>query len=322
MQSKGDRTTKGLLVYWTFKEMRRVRKLAEKLVQMPLGEGKKDLRAGPPFELPYQLNISTEEVDRWAGHVDVFEASNNLIRDIIRSDPDTDDAFLAHLLADDANSLAIARSLAQGFANEAETTTAEFLKVARILDEAVRGFSINGFHGAFWRDVTLDGFLGSFVDPVDIGNPDNSAMIQRIELPEDDPRRMPYYRPRIDQSRLDYVRDWVKRGAPDSEPSGQIGIASEPSPKAEADTVDQVARAVFSMAEAPGFEKDIKPLFREMPDRSSMLFVFDLHNYDHVKEHAIRILETLVDGSMPCTGRWPEERIQLFRNWIDTDFGR
>ena len=65
----------------------------------------------------------------------------------------------------------------------------------------------------------------------------------------------------------------------------------------------------------PGFEQDIKPLFRE-DDREAMDFIFDLWNYDDVREQAENILDRLEDGSMPCDGEWPAEQIELFRRWI------
>lgn len=67
---------------------------------------------------------------------------------------------------------------------------------------------------------------------------------------------------------------------------------------------------------APGFEQDIKPLFRE-DDREAMEYIFDLWKYDDVREQAEIILERLEDGSMPCDGEWPAEQIELFRRWID-----
>ena len=65
----------------------------------------------------------------------------------------------------------------------------------------------------------------------------------------------------------------------------------------------------------PGFAQDIKPLFRE-EDRDAMVYVFDLWEYNDVRDQADTILERLEDGSMPCDGEWPEERIELFRDWI------
>jgi hypothetical protein len=64
-----------------------------------------------------------------------------------------------------------------------------------------------------------------------------------------------------------------------------------------------------------GFDKDIRPLFRES-DRLEMDFVFDLWSHDEVTANAERILERLDDGTMPCDAPWPDERIQLFRAWV------
>lgn len=68
--------------------------------------------------------------------------------------------------------------------------------------------------------------------------------------------------------------------------------------------------------EAVGYERDIRPLFREK-DVSSMSFAFDLQSYDDVRANANGILAKLSNGSMPCDGAWPEEKVELFRNWVD-----
>ena len=51
-------------------------------------------------------------------------------------------------------------------------------------------------------------------------------------------------------------------------------------------------------------------------DRQSAQFVFDLWSYADVSKHAEGILNRLRDGSMPCDGTWPEDRINLFARWI------
>jgi hypothetical protein len=74
------------------------------------------------------------------------------------------------------------------------------------------------------------------------------------------------------------------------------------------------------VAEEPaGFERDIRPLFRE-GDIESMSFAFDLASYEDVRANADQIYQRLADGSMPCDGRWPAEQVQRFRTWIDTGF--
>jgi truncated hemoglobin YjbI len=67
--------------------------------------------------------------------------------------------------------------------------------------------------------------------------------------------------------------------------------------------------------ETLSFAKHIKPLFRRR-DRQSMQFAFDLWTYSEVSEHADAILERLRNGSMPCDGAWPPERIAVFAHWI------
>lgn len=63
------------------------------------------------------------------------------------------------------------------------------------------------------------------------------------------------------------------------------------------------------------FAADIRPLFRDR-DRQSMLMAFDLGAYDDVRANAENILDRLADGSMPCDDPWPEDRIDLFRRWV------
>ncbi|MER7246972.1 hypothetical protein [Kribbella sp. NPDC000426] len=69
--------------------------------------------------------------------------------------------------------------------------------------------------------------------------------------------------------------------------------------------------------EPPGFESDIKPLFREK-DRQAMLRFFDLWSYDDVSEHSDRILARLRAGTMPCDTAWPEAQTDLFQQWTES----
>lgn len=54
--------------------------------------------------------------------------------------------------------------------------------------------------------------------------------------------------------------------------------------------------------EAVGYERAIRPLFREK-DVTSMSKAFDLASYDDVRAHADGILARVADGSMPCDAR-------------------
>ena len=53
-------------------------------------------------------------------------------------------------------------------------------------------------------------------------------------------------------------------------------------------------------------------------DRQSMKFVFDLWSHDDVTQHATAIAERLRNGSMPCDGAWPAERVRVFERWVDS----
>jgi len=64
-----------------------------------------------------------------------------------------------------------------------------------------------------------------------------------------------------------------------------------------------------------GFEADIKPLFREK-DRDAMRRAFDLWSHDDVVAHADAIAARLADGTMPCDGSWPADRVERFRQWV------
>jgi hypothetical protein len=68
--------------------------------------------------------------------------------------------------------------------------------------------------------------------------------------------------------------------------------------------------------EVVGYERDIRPLFREK-DVSSMSKAFDLASYNDVRANADKILAKVADGSMPCDGAWPQDRVELFRSWVD-----
>lgn len=69
----------------------------------------------------------------------------------------------------------------------------------------------------------------------------------------------------------------------------------------------------------PGYEADIRPLFRER-DRRSMAFMFDLWSLEDVKANAGAILAAVSAGDMPCDGAWPEDRVALFKAWVDAGY--
>jgi Ferritin-like len=80
---------------------------------------------------------------------------------------------------------------------------------------------------------------------------------------------------------------------------------------------DDAEEVVMSAdGETVSFANDIQPLFRE-GDRKAMRFAFDLWSYDDVAGNADGILARLQEGSMPCDGAWPAERVDVFRRWVE-----
>ena len=66
------------------------------------------------------------------------------------------------------------------------------------------------------------------------------------------------------------------------------------------------------------FAVDIRPLFRDSPDIDSMKeYGLDLSSYEDVKAQAGAIYARLEDGSMPCDGPWPANRMELFKQWME-----
>jgi hypothetical protein len=65
-----------------------------------------------------------------------------------------------------------------------------------------------------------------------------------------------------------------------------------------------------------GFERDIKPLFREK-DRGAMMQAFDLFDYADVADNADAIIGAVRSGQMPCDGAWPDADVEKLQKWID-----
>jgi hypothetical protein len=51
-----------------------------------------------------------------------------------------------------------------------------------------------------------------------------------------------------------------------------------------------------------------------------MTFALDLWSAADVQAHADDILQRLRDGTMPCDGAWPAEKIEVFRRWTQSGF--
>ena len=107
-------------------------------------------------------------------------------------------------------------------------------------------------------------------------------------------------------------------------PSTQVSTRSEEARRVSSTVVPSTSvpsspqEDVNMPAPKMSFEADIKSLFREK-DRDSMRRAFDLWSYADVQAHAAAIAERLKNGSMPCDGAWPPERVELFERWVEQD---
>jgi CDGSH-type Zn-finger protein/truncated hemoglobin YjbI len=91
--------------------------------------------------------------------------------------------------------------------------------------------------------------------------------------------------------------------------------AARPSSLATAEPEEAPAVVTPDPDEPVSFERHVRGLFRPR-DRGSMRSTFDLWSHDDVAGHAEAILARLRDGSMPCDGAWPADRLDVFDRWI------
>ncbi len=325
-EDKGDRTPRGLLLLWAFDEMRHLKKIAQKMVRLPLRKNYDGVTAGPPFQLPYTLNLPEQERDRWRVHLDVVEASLSLVDSVLVADgsPDREDPFLQDLQVSDRKRFAILEALAAGQSIPAEAHSKSFQKVAHILEEAVRGFSIEA-HSNFWAGINRDQFvqLHMFNQPFLGRNEDRdcqltsqgSGLVSRLES-SSKAGRMPRYRPLVDKSRQEFVREWIDSQAPDNEPPGQIGVHHEREPNLE----PLISAKQFRQPERVRYESDIRPLFRDFDvETLQKLDGIDLDDVESVRSHCKELQERLNKGSLPYDACLSSEQIELFNRWIDSD---
>lgn len=316
----GDPTARGLLLIWAFDEMRRVKKIAEKLTQLPLADPDDGRRAGAPFQLPYTLSLAQREPDRWRSQLDIVRSALNLVTGLRKSDtgPDRTDPFLEHLQQADVSRERILMALAAGRPIPAAELPTEFSKVVHILEQAVRGFAIN-VHGNFWSGQTREQFVNRHIfnhplfqrdsgDECRIGA-SNSYLLRILR------GRMPAYRPPIDAVRHRFIGEWVDRQAPDNVPKDRPGIESEPAPSPE-----PIVAPLETVAAVPAelsYAAHIRPMFRDF-DRTFLkrLDDVDVDDAASVRGHADSLLDRLQRGEIPYDANWSHKHVERFRHWL------
>ena len=323
----GDRTPRGFLLLWAFDAMRHIKKIAGKLVRLPLTEDPDDHRmAGPPFQLPYSLAMPDDERASWRTHLDAVRASQTVIEELraAGNGNDADDPFLADL----ARAYEAANEILTAFAAGAEVPShlqpTDFRKVVQALEEAVRGFSIN-VHENFWTGKTCDDFaaMHMFNRPILASDPGDdcrfvaaqSQLVLNIRNTGGGTATMPRFRPAVPAPRFEYISQWIDRQAPDNRPPGEVGLTHERSPKLEA--IGAPASAVASMASQQlDYRRDVWPMFRPF-DRVFLRKQenIDLDDETDVRRHAMELATRLAYGTLPYDANWPPEKVARFKNW-------
>jgi hypothetical protein len=81
LQSTKQPTARGDVITLLFSEMYKIRSLASVLVQLPVRSDTppEKAAAGPPFQMPYTLEIPQSESDRWRWHRDMLIASRHIL---------------------------------------------------------------------------------------------------------------------------------------------------------------------------------------------------------------------------------------------------
>jgi rubrerythrin len=323
----GDRTPRGYLLLWAFDAMRHIKKIAGKLVRLPLTEDPDDHRmAGPPFQLPYSLVLPDDERARWRTHLDVIRASRTVLEELRAAGDggDAGDPFLEDLAKAYEVAIEILKAFVAGADVPDQLRPADFKKVVQVLEEAVRGFSIN-VHENFWTGKTRDEFtaMHMFNGPILASDPNDncrlvaaeSDLVRRIRDRGNRTANMPRFRPAVPAPRFEYISQWINRQAPDNKPPGEVGLAHErsPNPESVGSLAPEMTRLVLQQLD---YARDIRPLFRPF-DRAFLkrLDSIDLDDEADVRRHATDLATRLGSGTLPYDANWSPEKVARFKTW-------
>lgn len=110
--SRADRVegpgVRGATLHRVFAEMYNLKTIAGLLVRMPLVSDANDpRRAGPPFQMPYSLELPQVEADCWRLHLDLLATSQHLCAALIDNAPPDGKAYLASLRDLDRQSIGL-----------------------------------------------------------------------------------------------------------------------------------------------------------------------------------------------------------------------
>ena len=119
---------RGAVLHKVFGEMYNLKTIAGILVDLPLGRRGSAKRAGPPFEMPYTLELPLQDVDCWRLHQDNLKSSVHLCELLLskesgrrRPAPSSGEDYLTALRELDRQSLEWIDQVLTGLARNRET---------------------------------------------------------------------------------------------------------------------------------------------------------------------------------------------------------
>jgi hypothetical protein len=101
-----DTKARGMIVHRTFGEMYNLRTIAKIMMKLPLDLPQDELRAGPPFEMPYSVALPAAERDCWRVHMDLLEASITLNHKLLHQASAQEKDYLKSLAGLDREAIA------------------------------------------------------------------------------------------------------------------------------------------------------------------------------------------------------------------------
>lgn len=120
LDPRSQTTPRGLLINTTFGEMYNLRAISLMLVQTPLNPGDTEKVAGPPFQMPFTLELPIDESDRWHVHLDLFEGTKSLVTALLEQTVPARRAYLQALLEGDERNATAIRTLLNGGTHAAQ----------------------------------------------------------------------------------------------------------------------------------------------------------------------------------------------------------
>jgi hypothetical protein len=108
-------SARGATLHRVFAEMYNLKTVAGLLVRMPLLSDPGDpRRAGPPFQMPYTLELPADETDCWRLHLDLLASAEHLCGELEGGAPPDGKAYLASLRELDRQSTSSIREILVG----------------------------------------------------------------------------------------------------------------------------------------------------------------------------------------------------------------